>query len=323
MITHIVKLGETIYQVSQKHNTSVQRIISDNGLIFPYSLVEGQALIITEPTETHTVKPGETPECIALTYNISTLELYQNNPDLSYRAPLYPNQMLVIHFQDEKIRTLSTNGYIYPHINRHLLIRTLPFLTYLSIYSYGMNENGDLIPVDDSNLISNALAYQALPVLVLNGRNETGTFSSLLIQKLFHNKRFQDTVLDQIIQTMLQKGYRGLEPDFLTIAQAEPNAFLSFLENAKLHLHKHGLFLHIALPIKSEQNLSGQIFGTEHFREIGSLCDRVLLMTYEWGNTYVRICYILEQKNEPQTILRFIVTGLILIGTRQGIVPTC
>lgn len=98
MIIHVVARGETIYLLARTYSVSIQRIISDNGLFFPYHLVVGQALIITQPAEIHTVIEGESPYSIAIDQNISVQELYQNNPELASGDPLYPSQLLTIRF---------------------------------------------------------------------------------------------------------------------------------------------------------------------------------------------------------------------------------
>jgi len=284
MIIHIVTQGETLYQIAHTYSSSVQRIISDNGLIYPYLLAIGQALIISRPAEIHLVKTGETPDSIALAYGISLLELYQNNPELTSEAELYPHQSLVIRFQNPQKRTLFTNGYVYPHVNRHLLQRTLPFLSYLSILSYGMKDDGSLIPLDDFELLTYAQIYQALPVFVLTFPNKTGT---LLTQKFLENINFQNTILDQIIQMMIEKGYRGFASNFTDIPKNTFDAYKSFLENLRIRLQNHGLFLHATLPLKREGNPSGLHSDQQNYHELSTLCDHTSLMTYEWDYTYV------------------------------------
>lgn len=286
MIIHIVAAGDTIYLLARTYSTSVQRIISDNGIMYPYTLVIGQALIITQPAKIYTVKAGESPYSIAVDNGISVQELYQNNPELSFGQPLYPNQQLVIRFWGQKVRTISTNGYAYPFVNRQILRRTLPFLTYLSIFSYGIHSNGNLIPPDDSELLDYARTYQALPVFVLTSLDENEVFSSALVHKLLQDITFQNKLLDQIIQTMLEKGYRGLDSDFEYIPKEDASAYVAFLKNAKLRLKEHGFFLHSALAPKTSDDQPGLLYEGHLYDEIGAICDRVLLMTYEWGYTY-------------------------------------
>lgn len=285
MRIHIVKQGDTIYELARTYNVSVQRIISDNGLMYPYTLVLGQALIITIPATIHTVKAGESPFSIAVQNGISIQELYQNNPELSFGEPLYPGQVLVIQFEGEKRRTISVNGYAYPFVNRQVLRRTLPYLTYLSIFSYGMRDDGTLIMPDDEQLLAFSKTFQALPVLVLTSI-DNGHFSTYLTKKLLNEPEFQETILNQLIQVMKEKGYRGLDSDFEFIPKEDAEAYIAFLSNARDKLHANGFFLHTALAPKTSATQTGLLYQGHIYDRIGEVSDRVLLMTYEWGYTY-------------------------------------
>lgn len=286
MLIHIVVPGDTLFRLSRTYSVSVARIISDNGLLYPYAIVPGQALIITRPAVIHRVLPGESPYSIAVRYQISIQELFQNNPELADRAPLYPGQQLVISFEGEKRRTISVNGYAYPHVNRYVLRRTMPFLTYLSIFSYGMHSDGSLIPPDDEELLSYARIYQALPVLVLTSLDETDHFSAAATSRMLTDLNYQNKLLDQLIAVMRQKGYRGLDSDFEYIKAEESTAYVAFLKNARERLHAEGFFLHTALAPKTSANQEGLLYEGHRYNEIGAVADRVLLMTYEWGYTY-------------------------------------
>ncbi len=285
MYIHIVAPGQTLYRIASQYNISVSRLISDNGLLYPYRLAVGQALIIMRPAVTHTVKPGESTYSIAVSYGLSVQELYQNNPELADRAPLYPGQQLVISFEKEGTRPLSVNGYAYPNVNRQILRRTLPYLSYLSIFSYGIRENGSLIPADDEELLRYARSYQALPVLVLTSIEDGGSFSNTITTKLLNDLPFQNAVLDSLINVMLQKGYRGMDSDFEYIPAEDAEAYVAFLENAHRRLSTAGLFLHAALAPKHSADQSGLLYEGHRYGEIGAVSDRVLLMTYEWGYT--------------------------------------
>lgn len=285
MLIHIVTAGETLYRIALTYQVSVERIISDNGLLYPYTLVIGQALIITQPALVHTVSAGESTYDIAIEYGISVQELYQNNPELADRNPLYPGQILVISFESEKNRSIAINGYAYPNVNRHVLRRTLPYLSYLSIFSYGMREDASLIPPDDDELLRYARMYQALPILVLTSVDESGSFSPTITFKLLRDVNFQNKVLERLIALMLEKGYRGLDSDFEFIPAEEAAAYVTFLENASRQLKDAGLFLHCALAPKTSADQTGLLYEGHRYREIGEVCNKVLLMTYEWGYT--------------------------------------
>lgn len=101
------------------------------------TLVVGQALVIQFPERTHTVRPGETLDAIARQYGVSLRQLYRNNPILGGRPLLYPDLTLVLSYRGTKEGTLSVNGYAYPYIDKSLLQATLPYLTFLTPFTYG------------------------------------------------------------------------------------------------------------------------------------------------------------------------------------------
>lgn len=286
MIIHVVVPGDTLQLLARTYSASVQRIISDNGLMYPYRLTVGQALIITQPTLLHTVKAGESPFSIAISYGISVQELYQNNPELTYGVTLYPGQVLTIAFWGSKDRSIAVKGYAYPHIDQTILRRAMPFLTYLSIFSYGFRANGSLIPIDDAYLLNQAKLFQALPIMVLTSLDEGGNFSSELTEQLLLNTDMQNMLLGHIVDTLLVKGYRGLEVDFEFVPGELAEAYVAFLENAKSHLSPHGLLLHTDLAPKTSDAQPGRLYEGHDYRRIGQVVDLAMLMTYEWGYTF-------------------------------------
>ncbi len=309
MIIHVVAPGETLYLLASTYSTSTQRIISDNGLMYPYNLVVGQALIITQPAEIYTVQAGDTLFTIASSYGITVQELYQNNPELSLEAALYPGQVLTIRFWGEKIRTLAINGYAYPFVDRQLLRRTLPFLTYLSVFSYGIRADGSLLIPDDEEILSYTKTYQTLPVMVLTTIDESGNFVPSTGVKLLSDMAFQNRVLDQVLEVMAQKGYRGLDCDFEYIPGEFATAYVSFLANAKKRLEARGYFLHTALAPKYRADQPGILYEGHDYRQIGAVSDAVLIMTYEWGYAFGPPMAV-APIDQVQAVLQYAVTEI-------------
>lgn len=105
----------------------------------------------------------------------------------------------------------------------------MPYLTDLSLFSYGFREDGALVPLADSRLLAEASLFGAGAVLVLTSIDESGTFSSQRASHLFQDQRLQEVVLDQLLQVMLEKGYLGLDVDFEYVEERDKEAFFHFL----------------------------------------------------------------------------------------------
>lgn len=287
MIIHTVVPGDSIYRIARMHNVPVSRIITDNMLSDPNKLVVGETLVILFPTETYTVRGGDTLSSIASRFNVSLLTLYQNNPILGGEAAVYPGQTLSIRYAPPENGVIRVNGYAYPNIDRSVLRRTLPYLTYLSIFSYGIAESGELIPPqgDEAALITLAQNYRTIPLLTLTSLSEEGTFSSSLANRVLTDPVLQEKVVENVADTVLKKGYGGVDVDFEYIPKESATAYAEFVGAIREKLEPdYEVFVSAAPKVSAEQ--PGLLYGGHDYRLLGEAADMVLLMTYEWGYTY-------------------------------------
>ncbi|MEG1204806.1 MAG: LysM peptidoglycan-binding domain-containing protein [Angelakisella sp.] len=283
---HVVQKGDTVWGIARHYGVSVQRIITDNGLAsLPY-LVIGQALIILIPKTVHTVKPGETLYSIAAMYGITVMTLLQKNPNLILNRQINIGQQLTISFEGESQREISVNGYAYPNINRSVMQYSLPFLTDFTIFGYGFTTEGELIPVNDQELISLSYQYNTAPILLLSSITEEGTFSGERASQLFNDLELQNTVINSLLAVMKEKGYLGLDVDFEYIKPEDEEAFIRFLKNVTERMHQNGYRVNVDLAPKTSSEQEGLLYEAHNYAAIGAIADTVLLMTYEWGYTY-------------------------------------
>lgn len=286
MVIYTVQPGESLYSIAQRFGAAPQRIILDNSIRDPRNLPVGQNLLLLTPALTHTVRQGESLYSIAQHFGVTPMVLLQNNPQLILSPSLRAGQELVIHFTAGKRRRVAVNGYAYDYIDRNILRRALPYLTYLTIFGYGFTLDGRLIPPNDQPLIALAREYQAAPVMLLSSVTESGNFDSQRAGRLFQDAELQNRVLANILAVMAQKGYVGLDVDFEYIPTGDSGAYLAFLENAAGQLHNNGYFLHVDLAPKTSGSQKGLLYEAHDYEAIGAIADSVLLMTYEWGYTY-------------------------------------
>ena len=214
MVIHVVAPGDTLFSIAEAYGVPFSLLAIDNGLSAPYQLAVGQALVVQFPRLAHTVRPGEPTSAIAAQYGISLRQLLRNNPVLGGGSLIYPGQTLVIAFQGEKLGALTVNGYAYPFIGQREIQALLPYLTYLTPFTYGITSQGKLIPPDDSTLISTALQSGTAPLLHLSTLTEKGGFSNELASLVLNDMAVQDALIDNLEETVLERGYQGLDVDF-------------------------------------------------------------------------------------------------------------
>ena len=295
MIIHVVQPGETITSIANQYNVTTERLIADNGLPNPDNLLVGQSIVVLYTDVTHTVVQGDTLYGIAQTYGVEPAQILRNNPWIADTQGLTPGQTIVISFvRDEVLGDLIINGYAYPFIDRTVLRKTLPFLTYLSIFTYGFTPQGDLIPIDDTELIQMARDYGVLPIMMLSPMDANETFSNAIAHAMFINPEGQDRLIDNILANIQAKNYSGLDIDFEFVLPEDRQLFIDFISKVKAKLEPEGYVVMVALAPKTSGTQAGLLYEAHDYEAIGGIADRVLLMTYEWGYTYHPIrckCY--------------------------------
>uniref|UniRef100_UPI0028ADF408 LysM peptidoglycan-binding domain-containing protein n=1 Tax=Lacrimispora sp. TaxID=2719234 RepID=UPI0028ADF408 len=169
MILHVVQPGETINSISEYYEIPVDRLILENGITNPENLAIGQTIVIVQPETLYTVQAGDSLESIAMQHGTTPMELLRNNPYLSDMEFLYPGEIIVISYQTNRKRTIATIGYTFSYIDRSVLIKTLPFLTYLTIFNYRTTSEGEIISnADDTEIIQLAKAYDVAPMMFIS-----------------------------------------------------------------------------------------------------------------------------------------------------------
>ena len=64
-----------------------------------------------------------------------------------------PGEQLIITYDQEKLGSFEVNGYGEPSISDDLLRKTLPYLTYVTPFTYGLTQSGSLVMLNDNHMI--------------------------------------------------------------------------------------------------------------------------------------------------------------------------
>lgn len=286
MDIYIVKSGDTAESIARQYEIPTFILTSLNNIGDIPNLVVGQALLILQPLRYHTVAVGETLFSIAQRYGIDLNTIYRNNPNLGGRSLVYPGQTLVIEFERNPSRRIDVNGYAYPYIDKNLLRRTLPYINYMTPFTYGITETGGLVQLDDEELIDLTLSYGALPLMHLSTLTESGGFSNELASLVLNDEAIQDNLISEIVANMERKGYRGLDIDFEFVYPEDSLLYGEFVGKLRSTLNPLGYEVIAALAPKTSDTQRGLLYEGHNYRAIGDNADAVLLMTYEWGYTY-------------------------------------
>lgn len=286
MQIHIVSEGETLASIGRRYGLSVQWLQRENQLPNPENLLLGQAIVITYPNLMHTVREGETVQQIAQQYDISLRQLYRNNP-LTADRELQQGENLVIDYVGPPPEDrISINGYAYPYIDRQILRRTLPFLTYLTLFTYGFDEEGGLVDIDDEEVIAIAREYGTAPIMLISTLGPDGHFSNALAHAVLNNAQAREQLIQNILRNLSEKNYYGLDIDFEYVLPEDRQPYVSFVEEVTRRCNEQGFEVIVALAPKVSREQRGLLYESHDYAALGAAANAVLLMTYEWGYTY-------------------------------------
>ncbi len=239
--------------------------------------------------EIYVVKPGDTIDSIAAALGVSAERLIYDN-QLIYPYELAVGQALLV---DRGIRnaerSISVSGYAYPFISPWVLEQTLPYLSELPIFSYGFTTEGELLPPpygDDTWMIEKAQNFGTKPILTLTPFGADGAFNNRLINSVVNNTVYLDNLIQNLLDTMAEKGYEGVDIDFEYILASDRDAFTAFVRQVAETMRANGYHTSVALAPKTSSDQVGLLYEGKDYRALGEAADHVLLMTYEWGYTY-------------------------------------
>lgn len=286
MLIHTVRSGETIDSIAEYYGVDRERLILNNQINEIGGLVPGQALVILFPNTVYTVQSGDTLNSIAQLYGVTLNQLYRNNPILGGRDAVYPGQSIVITYSDPPVTTKTVLGYAYTFINRDVLRKTLPYLTYLTIFTYGFTSQGNLIYIEDDELIALAREYGVAPIMEISTLTESGVFSNELAHIALNNPDVRDTLFQNVLSVLQGKNYYGLDIDFEYVYPEDRLAYAEFIEAARNFFGSYGYPVMTALAPKNSANQPGLLYESHDYAALGAASDSVLLMTYEWGYKY-------------------------------------
>ncbi|MFA9375479.1 MAG: LysM peptidoglycan-binding domain-containing protein [Lachnotalea sp.] len=285
MIIHVVQKEETVASIAKLYDVTVDSIILANELIPTLSLVIGQTIVITFPEQTYTVLLGDTLLSIANSHGVSSLQLLRNNPYLANRKYLYPGETIVISYNNSNGK-IAINGYSNVFINNDVFIKTLPFLTYLSILGNRIIAGGKIVEIEDTTLIQTAKNFGVTPLMILSTLSVGGEENVEAVYNVLNNEDLMDQLIDTLILILKKKGYYGVNLTYQLLNNATLSAYETFNSKAYNKLKKEGLAFFITISPNTIFTADRISFERIDYRKILLESDGVVVLNYLWG-TYL------------------------------------
>lgn len=284
MDIYVVQPGDSLYSIAQRYGVNAGDIYEANELSdIPY-LVVGQTLVIPTAQTVHTVRPGDTLWTIARRYGTTVSDIVAlngiTNPDV-----IVPGNILRIPVRSQNYGYIEVNGYIEPSTPEReaQTIREVgEYLTYLSPFSYQVLIDGSLKPINDDTMLRTAREFRTASLLVITNFSN-GNFDTDLVDTILEDTSLQDRLIANILSTMNNKGYYGINIDFERISPENRQLYNDFLRRITAALHEQNYVVSTALAPKDSDIQTGAWHGAHDYRAHGEIVDFVIIMTYEWG----------------------------------------
>lgn len=280
MEIHVVRPGETLYAIAGAYGVEPGLLAEQNGVPPDGALAVGQTLVVQRPEVFHVVQPGQTLDAIARSYGVSLRALYRNNYRLGGSPLIRPGERLVIAWEGEKLGRASTNGYAYPFISRELLSAQLPYMSFVTPFTYGITAQGGLLDLRDGAILEEAARLGSGALMHLSTLTEDDTFSSQRAEMVLTDLSLQAELIAQVEQMIARKGYRGLDVDFEYIPGDYREDYAAFIRRLGERLSP--LPVIVALAPKTSADQPGLLYEGHDYALLGDAADAVLLMTYGW-----------------------------------------
>lgn len=237
----------------------------------------------------YVVQAGDNVDTIAANFGVNAQSIIYDN-QLVYPYRLAIGQSLLINeggVRDNR-RNAVIRGFAYPFISQYVLNQTLPSLSELAVFSYGFTRDGELIypPLDDNFMIASSFQFNAGPILTLTPLDASGRFSNELISAVINNPQAVQTLINNLIFTMNEKGFLGVDIDFEYIKAQDRQTFVDFVTSVVNAMRPLGYSVSVDLAPKTSATQQGLLYEGKDYAALGQIADSVLVMTYEWGYTY-------------------------------------
>ncbi|MDN4492976.1 glycosyl hydrolase family 18 protein [Ureibacillus aquaedulcis] len=285
MTVHVVKRGESLWQIANLYQVQVSTIVEVNGLPSMSAIIPGLALYIPDQAvvqnRPYTVKAGDTFWQVANRFKTTIQAILQANPGLDPSQLTIGRRILLPTPLKPQIETL---GFIIPYSPQSALpiLRTLSnSLTYIAVVSYSFTSQGyAYVLLDDTQVVRESKSLGVRPLLMIRNFTSEG-FSAELAGNVFANPVYRRNLIDSLLRFVNEKEYDGVSLDIEFIPPARRGDFNRLLTELKAALGTR--ILHVNVHAKTEDLPTNRIVGAYDYQAIGSIADVVAVMTIDYG----------------------------------------
>ncbi|MDA8443408.1 MAG: glycosyl hydrolase family 18 protein [Peptococcaceae bacterium] len=153
-------------------------------------------------------------------------------------------------------------------------------LTYVALFHYAVDANGQINGLPDQSLINQAHAYGVGVLLVLS--NFVGTqFNPYIMRTILRYEDVQERLLGNLLTLLQTYNLDGVNLDLENMFAADRTLFSKFVTKLAGRVRRLGKLVTISVPAKLQDEPEAHWRGAFDYAAISQAVDRVVLMTYE------------------------------------------
>jgi len=220
-------------------------------------------------------------------HGVTPMEILRNNPYLSDMEFLYAGETIVISYQTNRKRTIATIGYTFSYIDRSVLIKTLPFLTYLTIFNYRTTSEGEIISsADDTEINQLAKTYGVAPMMFISTMTEEGIINREVTYNIINNPTVQDRFIDNALYILRTKGFYGINIYAENVTNGNIDSIAAYLKKASAIFHSEGYKVLVTITPATNVDIPGVNFERLDYSKLSEYADGIIFSSYDWARSY-------------------------------------
>ncbi|WP_394172311.1 LysM peptidoglycan-binding domain-containing protein [Guptibacillus hwajinpoensis] len=282
MAIHTVMLGDNLWGISIAYGVPIATLKAVNGLVSD-RLVPGLNLYVPDqalPERYYQVKPGDTYWKLSQQFQTTIQDMMTANPTVDPNTLPIGLRIRIPTAQKYSMQTLVFFDALSGASYLETITDLADSITYLAIFTYSFNSEGDLLTIDDDLILQRTKALNIKPLLVISNY-DVQMFSSTLADAVLKDETKRKRLVQNLVVKVKEKGYAGVSIDFEFVPPERRNDFTAFLKELKQGLGN--LVLQLNAHAKSSDMPTNRLVGFLDYKATGEVVDIVSIMTIDYG----------------------------------------
>jgi spore germination protein len=288
LFVHVVKPGESLISIAKDYGGTPEKIRELNELPSDRIVPGLHLLIPAGPAATlvpYIIQEGDTIDTLAREFRVPPRIIVGSNESIQ-RTGFKQGQTVWLPVPIREKREIEVNAYIIPtgtQADAEVIRDVAPHITYLSTYSYRVTQDGRLVDVSDTHLLSEVKRQAVMPHMTVSNF-DGNRFNPELARAIMNREGIKQTLYENIFHVIRRKGYQGVHVDFEHMYPEDRELYNDFIRGLAAFMKPKGISVSLTLGPKMNDDFQNRWMGAFDYDTLGTLADSVMITTYDWGS---------------------------------------